>query len=108
MTAGDDARSNAFRHPGAHDEVTNLSFHAHQIAGAHAEFRRMAGMKPERIRVRDFIEPLRVGAARVNLHRQAESRDQNRLIWFEIVRMNVALDVSRNRILGPAPVGERA
>jgi hypothetical protein len=54
-------------------KVSNLSFHAHQIAGAHAEFRRVTGVQPERIRVRDFIQPLRVGAARVNLNWQTES-----------------------------------
>ena len=72
MTAGDDAGFDSFGHPGAHHKVTNLSFHAHQIAGAHAEFRRMARVQPERVRVRDFIQPLRVRAARVNLNRQTE------------------------------------
>ena len=99
---------NSFRHPGAHDEVTNLSFHAHQIAGAHAELCRVARVNPERIRVRDFVQPLRVRAARVNLNRQTKGRNQNRLIRFEIVRMNVTLDVSRNRVFGPTPISQRS
>src|SRR2546422_6282287 len=37
MTARDDARFNSFSDPGTHDEISNLSFDAHQIAGSHAE-----------------------------------------------------------------------
>src|SRR5713226_3940512 len=107
MAASDDARFDAFGYPGAHYEIANLSFHAHQVAGLYVEVRRMRSMQPERIRVRDFVQPLRVGAARVNLNRQTESRDQNRLIRFEIIRMNMALDVSRYRVFAPAPIGER-
>src|SRR5439155_14424658 len=107
MTARDDARFDSFGYPGAHDEITNLSFDAHQIAGSQAQVRGMAGMQPERIRVRNFIQPLRVRAARMNLNRQPESRDQNRLVRFEIVRVNMALDVRRNRVFTPAPIGER-
>src|SRR5437870_2521873 len=36
MTARDDARLNSFSDPGAHDEISNLSFDAHEIAGSHA------------------------------------------------------------------------
>ena len=61
------------RSPTPHDEISNLSFHAHQIAGAHAELRRVGRVHPERIRVRDFIQPLRVRAARVNLNGKTES-----------------------------------
>src|SRR5438874_12825048 len=46
MAARDDAGLDAFGHPRAHDEITNLSFHAHEIASAHAEFRRMTRMQP--------------------------------------------------------------
>src|SRR5437016_1765805 len=75
MAAGYDARFDSFGHPGAHDEISNLGLDAHQIAGSHAQLRGMAGMQPERIRVRNFIQPLCVRAARVNLNRQPESRD---------------------------------
>src|SRR5437660_8661406 len=37
MTARDDARFDSFSDPGAHDEISNLSFDAHEIAGSHAE-----------------------------------------------------------------------
>src|SRR5437016_4752307 len=49
MTARDDARFNSFSDPGANDEISNLSFDAHQIAGSHAQLRGMARMQPERI-----------------------------------------------------------
>ena len=73
MTTSNDAGPNSFRHPRAHDEVTNLSFHAHEIAGAHVKLCGMARVNPEWIRVRDLVQPLCVCAARVNLHRQTKS-----------------------------------
>src|ERR1044072_4377075 len=96
MTTRDDAGPNSFRHPRRHDVVANLCFYTYEIAGAHVQFRCMAGMDPEWIRVRDLVEPLRVRAARVNLHGETESRDQNRLIIIEIVFVNVTLEVNRN------------
>ena len=90
MTAGDDARLDSFSDPGAHHEISNLSFDPHQITGAHAELARVTRMQPERIRVSNLVQPFCVRAARVNLNRQTKSRNQNRLIRFEIVRMNVA------------------
>jgi hypothetical protein len=51
-------------------------------------------VNPERVRVRDLVEPLRVRAARVNLHCETERRDQNRLILLEIVFVNVTLEVN--------------
>src|SRR5205814_8574322 len=39
MTARDDARTNAFRHPRADDEVANLCFDAHEIACSHIDAR---------------------------------------------------------------------
>src|SRR5258707_14613663 len=107
VTARDYARLDAFGYPGLDDEITNLSFHPHQVAGPHAQPGRITCVQPQRIRVRDFIQPLRVRAAGVNLDRQTERGDQNRLIRCEIIRMNVTLDVSWKRILWPAPFGER-
>src|SRR5262249_43433853 len=68
MTTRNDPGPNAFRHPRSHDVVTNFSLNTHEIAGANTELRRMTGMNPERVRVCDLVEPLRVRAARVNLH----------------------------------------
>src|ERR1044072_4781961 len=64
-------------------------------------------MNPERIGVRDFVEPLCIRAARVNLHRETEGRDQNRLSFLEIVFMDVTLEVSGYRELGPTPIAQR-
>src|SRR6185436_55844 len=96
MTTRDDARSNALRDPRGHHVVTNLCFNTYEIAGAHVQFRCMAWVDPKWIRVRDLIEPLCVRATRVNLHCETKSRDQNRLICFEIVFVNVALEVDRD------------
>src|SRR5882724_5711708 len=42
------------------------------------------------------------------LDRETESRYQDSLIFFEIVRMNVTLDVGGNGVLRPAPVRQGA
>src|SRR5580765_1777886 len=55
MTTGDDARLDSFGHPRAYHEVSNLSFDANQIACAYTKPVSMTGVKPERIRVSDFI-----------------------------------------------------
>src|SRR2546425_3739400 len=65
-------------------------------------------MDPKRIRVRDLVEPFRVGAASVNLNRQSKSRNQDRFVWRQIIPVHMTLDVRGNRIFAPAPVGERA
>ena len=75
MTARDDARFDSFGHPGAHDEISNLGLDAHQVASSHTELCRVARMQPERIRVRNFIQPFCVRAACVNLNREAKSRN---------------------------------
>src|SRR5688572_27505648 len=97
MTARNDTRANSFRYPRRHNVVTDLGLDTQQIAGAHAEFVRMRGMNPEWVGVCDLVEPFCIRAACVNLHSQTESRDQDRLILFEIVFMNVALEVSWKR-----------
>src|SRR5687768_7701604 len=68
----------------------------------------MASMNPQRIGMRDFVEPLGVSAARMDLDRQTKSRDQYCLISFEIVGMDVTLNVIGNRILMPTPVSQGA
>src|SRR6266566_1407633 len=54
MAAGHDAGLDAFGHPRAHDEISNFSLDAHQIAGAHTERGRMTRVQPKRIRMRDL------------------------------------------------------
>src|SRR6185436_9794139 len=107
MTTRDDARTNSLRHPGRHDVVTDLSFDAHEIASPNIELRGVCRVNPERIRVRDLVEPLCIRAARVNLHCETKRRDQDRLSFLEIVFVNVTLEVSRNREFGPTPVAQR-
>jgi hypothetical protein len=65
----------------------------------------VVGVNPERIRVRDLVEPLLRSRCACESAPQTERRDQNRLIFFEIVFVNVTLEISRNGELGPAPVG---
>src|SRR2546423_15609425 len=77
MTARDDARTNSFRHPRADDEVANLCFDSDEIARSHIDAHGMKGMNPERIRVRDFVEPFGISAPCMNLHGQAKGRDEN-------------------------------
>src|SRR6266481_10033098 len=63
-------------------------------------------MQPERVRVRNLIQPLRIGAAGVNLNWQTKGRNQNRLISIKVLWMDVALDVGWNRIFLPAPLSQ--
>src|SRR6185436_10717227 len=105
--AGDDTGADAFRHPGLDDEVADARLDAHELSVAHADALRVRRMEPERIRVGDLVEPLRVRAARVDLHRQAEGRDERHFAGFEILAMDVAADVARRGEVGPAPARER-
>src|ERR1041384_2996776 len=106
MTACHHTGANPFRHPGADDEVADLCFDAHEVACAEIEARRMARVNPERIGVRDFVQPFGVGAARVYLYGKPEGRDQNVLVFRKARRVDVALDVSRDGVLSPAPLAE--
>src|SRR5690349_10417301 len=107
MTARNDPGSYALSHPRRHNVITNFSFDAHEIAGPNPELRRMRWMDPERVRMRDLIEPLRVRTARVNLYRQTKRRDQDRLTFFEIVFVHMTLKVNGYRELRPAPAIHR-
>ena len=60
VAARDDAGTDSFRHPGADDEVAYLSFNSNELARSHVDAPSVSGMNPERIRVRDFVQPLRV------------------------------------------------
>jgi len=108
MAARDDPGLDSFGHPRAHYKISNFCFDTDQVAGTQAKFGRMTGMQPKRVCVGDFIQPFRIGTAGVNLNRQTESRDQDRLIRFETFRMNVTDDIRGNRALAPAPAGQRS
>src|SRR5687767_2673269 len=103
MAARDDARSNSFRDPRRNNVITDLRFDAQEIAGANIQVSGVTRVNPQRIRVRYFVEPFGIRTARVNLHGKSEGRDQDCLIFFETVRMNVTFDVNRERVLRPAP-----
>src|SRR4051794_30816946 len=106
MAARNDAGANSLRYPDRHNVIANLSFNAHEIAGPHGKPFCMRWMNPERIRVRDLVQPLRVCAARVNLHGETEGGDQNRLALFQIVLMNVAFEIYGYREFRPAPAAQ--
>src|SRR2546423_673431 len=73
VAAGDDAGADALRDPRLDDEVADLGLDAEQVAGPHAaEALGVTGVEPERVRVRDLVQPLRVGAPGVDLHREPE------------------------------------
>src|SRR6266700_4162624 len=72
MAARDNSRLNSFRYPGAHNEVTDVCFISNQIASAHAEPGSVAGVQPQRISMRDLVQPFRVRTTRVNLNRQTK------------------------------------
>jgi hypothetical protein len=108
MTARHHAWPNALGHPRLDDEVADGGFYSHEAAGGEPEARGVGRVDPERIGVRDLIEPLGVATARVNLHGQPERGDQRHLPRREVLGVNVTLDVRRQRVLGPAPVGHRA
>src|SRR5207249_10352034 len=44
----------------------------------------------------------------MNLNRKSKRRDQNRLIFFQVLRMSMAWDVGRNGVFGPTPISQRA
>src|SRR5688500_15197156 len=64
-------------------------------------------MNPERVGVRDLVEPLGVRAARVDLDRETKRRDQDRLVFVEIVFVDVTLEIRWDGIFGPTPTAHR-
>src|SRR5580700_8192145 len=66
-------------------------------------------MHPDRILVRDFVEPLRVARPGMNESWQAERRKKQHLTFgaVDVVAMDVALNVAGNGVLRPVPVFQR-
>src|SRR6266542_6672451 len=106
MAARHDAGPNPLGDPRLDDEVSDAGLHAHELAGRHADALRVARMNPERIRMRDLVEPLRIRAARVNLNRQTEGGDERHLGWLQALGMNVTAGVYGDRHLRPSPLRE--
>ena len=106
MAASHDAWANAFGHPHLVDEVPDARADAHQVGRLDAQARRIFGMHPHRVRVRQLVEPLAVAGTRVDQRGQAEGRDERVLALgaIEVLAVHMALDVLRQRVLRPAPV----
>src|SRR5206468_3836611 len=68
VAASDDAGVDPLRDPRLDDEVADLGFDANELARANPEPRRVSWMDPERVRVRDLVEPLGIGAPRMDLY----------------------------------------
>ena len=102
------AGPDAFGDPRARDEVADARPHLDEIAGVDAEAPRVRGRDPQRVVVRDLVEPLH-RRARVDERRQPEIREQIELavLALQVAPVHVPRHVARDRVLGPAPVDER-
>src|SRR3990172_2122201 len=107
MAASDDARPNSLGHPGLDHEVARAGLDPHQPSRSYSDPDRVLGMNPEGVGMSDLVEPLRVRAPGVNLNGKPERRDEGDLALLEVLRVNLALDVARERVLRPAPRRER-
>src|SRR3989338_3226186 len=66
-------------------------------------------MEPERVLVRDLIEPLGVSRAGVDQSRQAKGRQEEHLAFcpVDVFPVHMALDVARHGMLRPLSLFER-
>ena len=110
MADGNDARFDSFRHPDRIHEVTDLGFHFGEVACFETKALRVLGIHPNRILVRDLIQPFCICRARVNKRGQAKVGQQNHLAFRAVnrIRVNVTLHCPRDDALffSPAPIGE--
>src|ERR1051326_7966987 len=102
----DDSRTNSFCHPDAIDKVADTGLNPHKITSADAKTRGITCVQPNRIFMRDLVQPLCIPGAAVNERREAEGREEKHLsfIYVDVVPVHVALDVCGNGALRPAPV----
>src|SRR2546426_8818720 len=109
VRARDDARADGLGHPDLVDEPADGRRDLEQLAGRHAEARGVLRMQPERVRVRDLVEPLGVARACVDQRGQPDRRQQHHLALraVDVRPVDVAADVAGHRVLGPLPVLER-
>ena len=106
VAAGNHVRADAFGHPCLHHEVTDLSFDPEEIAGAYRHAIGVDRVDPQRVAMGDLGQPLGVGAAGVDVDRQAERRDQHHLIPIDAIAVDVTLDVRGHGVFRPAPLGK--
>src|SRR5438552_9874997 len=79
MRAGDDPGPDGLGDPDLVHEVADLRLDLEKISRGHAEPRGVLRVKPERIVVRDLVEPLGVARARVDERGQPEGREEQHL-----------------------------
>ena len=85
VRAGHDTGPDALGDPGPGHEVADLGLHPDQVAGAlDPQPGGVGGVDPERVGVRELVEPLGVGGAGVDLGRQAEGGQQHHLVLGEV------------------------
>ena len=88
-----------------HDEVADLAVHAGEAAVLEAERLRVLRVDPERVRVRDLLQPLGVGRARVDQRRPAEGRQQRAVARLEVhvAPVHLAADVGGDGLVFVPP-----
>src|SRR5580704_1887996 len=106
MGASNNAGTHAFSRPNSVNEIADRSLHAHQIAGDDAKALGVVVMHPDRILVRDFIEPLRIARPGMDQRGQAKGGQKKHLAFgsVDVVAMDMTLDVTGNGMLRPVPV----
>src|SRR5579859_3968937 len=109
MRTGNNARTDTLGYPCPVDIVTNLSRHPQKVSCLDANTFSVTGMNPYGIRVRYFIEPLRVPGARVYQRGQTECGNQQVFSSFMIDSraMHVAMNIARDGVFRPPPVLHR-
>ena len=92
--------------PGFDHEVADLRLDPHELPGLDSHPSGVGRMNPERVGMGDFVKPLGVRAAGMDLHREPERGDEEHLVRGEVLGVNMALYIGRDRELGPSPVGQ--
>src|SRR5437868_14471573 len=110
MRHAEHAGTDALGDPHARDEVADTRADLHEIAGFEADTPRVRRRDPQRILVRDLVEPFH-RRSRMNQGRQSEVRQQIELVWAvritrEVAPVHVSGHVAWDRVLRPAPVDE--
>ena len=79
---------------------------ASQVAVGDAQSLGVRCVQPDRIALGDFVQPFGGAAASMDQRWQAERRQQAKLAGssVDLPPIDVAFDVARQRIFGPAPI----
>src|SRR5881392_1194683 len=96
VRARDHAGADRLRRPDPIDEVADRRRDPEEIARDDGEPGSVFGMQPQRIGVRDLVEPLRVARARVDERREQEGRQEHHLAIraVDLRPVHVASDVA--------------